>query len=85
MERITEKMLQARVDYLNKIKGFTPETVKYNTIGAFILDYAYGGVSLEQVLTDGGGVSDVFNAGHVPKRELWSRLNAFIAGITGNY
>lgn len=83
--RITEKMLQARVNYLNRMKGFEPEEVKYNTLGAFVLDYAYGGVALHRVLTEGGGVSDVFNSGHISKRDLFNRISALRQGIEGKY
>ena len=83
--RITEGMLQARVDYLNKITGLQVKEVKYNTVGAFILDHAYGGVALYRVVTKKGGVNDIFNAGHMPKRELFNRIYALRQGIEGNY
>jgi len=33
------------------------------------------------MVTDGGGVSDVFGCGHVTKRDLSARISAMIAGI----
>lgn len=50
-------------------------------VGAFYIDGAYGGYALYRVVTDGGGVRDVFDVGHVPKRELYGMLRAFLAGI----
>ena len=87
MERITEKMLQLKVDYLNKITGNPAESWTkdddgrfHANIGNYHISSAYGGVSLEQMCTDGGGVHSVFGIGHVPKRELYNRLCAYING-----
>ncbi len=87
MERITEKMLHRKIDYLNKITGSPRETVtksesgiKFN-VGNFTLDKAYGGYALERISNEQGGVSSVFNGGHVSKRELFNRISAFINGI----
>lgn len=49
-------------------------------IGAYYIDGAYGGVALYRMVTDGGGVTDVFNAGHMPRRELYNRIRAFLDG-----
>ena len=77
--RVTEKHLQARVDTINKLMGFIYP--KYSTIGSYCLSFAYGGVSLHRYSNECGGVHDVFNCGHVPKRDLLNRLDAYIAGI----
>jgi len=86
MERITQKMLEIRVKHLNEITGNpvtsytrTDSGMKANP-GNYHLDFAYGGVALEQMSTEGGGVHDIFG-GHMPKRELFERLTAYIAGI----
>ncbi len=50
-------------------------------IGNFHLSHAYGGVCLHRMSNDGGGVSDALSIGHVPKRELYSALYAFIRGL----
>lgn len=63
---ISRKKLESRVDYLNK-----------QGAGLYRIDYAYGGVSLEE--KESG--NDVFHCGHVSKRELYNRINAFIEGI----
>ena len=87
MNRITEKMLQAKVDYLNKITGNpdapyakTEAGLKAN-IGNYHISGAYGGVCLHQMVNEGGGVRTPLQAGHVPKRELFDGLCAFIKGI----
>lgn len=85
--RITDKMLQARVDYLNKITG-SPATAYTKTdkgmkanIGHFHIDHAYGGVSLERMMSEGGGVESISDLGHITKRELFNWITAYISGI----
>ena len=46
----------------------------------YLLSYAYGGVSLHR-RGDGGGITDVFGSGHIPKRELHGRISSFIDGL----
>jgi hypothetical protein len=88
MERITEKMLQYKVDYLNKVTGNPTETWTRNgsglksNIGNYHISGAYGGITLHQIMNDGGGVHSTFGLGYVPKRELYNRLCAFIDGIS---
>ena len=77
--RITEKMLQAKLDRLNSMAGF--DNPSYSTIGAYCLDYAYGGVQLHRYVTNGGGVHDIFRNGYMPKRELYNLMSAFETGI----
>ena len=79
MERITEKMLQAMVDQINEMKGFN--NPKYSTIDSYVLDYVYGGVSLHRYTNEHGGISDVFRNGHMPKRELYNLIRAYITGL----
>jgi hypothetical protein len=50
-------------------------------IGVFYIDGAYGGVALYRIMNEGGGVTDVFNVGHVPKRELRNLMFAYIEGL----
>ncbi len=42
---------------------------------------AYGGVALYQVVNESGGVVDVLRSGHVTKRDLWNRMQAFLRGF----
>ena len=79
--RITQKDLEAKVKRLNRIAGFDNPT--YSTIGAYCLDYAYGGVSLEKYINEHGAVHDIFNRGHMPKRELYELICAFETGLGG--
>ena len=85
--RITQSMLEKRVEYLNKITG-SPETPWVrdadgnftSNIGNYHLSGAYGGVSLHRMMNESGGIEDVFSCGHTPKRELFNRLCSFIDG-----
>lgn len=49
--------------------------------GNYGISQAYGGVSLHQIVTNGGGERDVFNCGHVSKRELFNLMHAYIRGL----
>ena len=54
--------------------------------GYYHIDGAYGGVALYRTCDVNGdgeshGVHDVFRAGHMPKRDLYNRLRAFLDGI----
>lgn len=84
MNRITDKHLQAKIDWLNKITGSPSEPYVGGKAqnGCYHLSHAYGGVCLHRMHNESGGVSDVFSCGHSPKRELAGLLDAFIKGIT---
>lgn len=84
---ITMKMLEMRIAMLNKALGTpttpwtkTPKGLKAN-IGNYHWSGAYGGYSLHQMCNDGGGVRDIFSCGHIPKRDLFNRICAMLAGI----
>ena len=86
--RITEKMIERKIAYLNEITGNPAEPYTRGEDGSFAANVgnyhrsdAYGGVSLEQMVGPGGGVHDVFSCGHVPKRELFDRICAMIIGL----
>lgn len=89
MDRITERDLQAVCDRINvavngaKLAAYSRDDDGRLTanIGAYVLDGAYGGWELHRMATAGGGVSDVFFCGHVPKRELYGRMQAFLRGL----
>ena len=89
MQRITQKDLEAVCRRINRTVNGTddvPAWVKNEegtfraTVGVYVLDGAYGGWSLERIVGESGGVSDVFRCGHVPKRELYDRMQAFLDG-----
>lgn len=88
MERISERMLQTRVDWLNDLTD-QPKTsytrdeggkLRAN-IGNYHLSHAYGGVNLCQMVNEDGGVTTIFSCGHIPKRQLFDRLCAYMDGI----
>lgn len=87
MERTTKQELQSLCDWINKLTNspMEPWTVddagKYRAnIGNYHISGAYGGVSLERMVTDGGGVQSIFG-GFTPKRELADKMRAFIKGL----
>lgn len=86
MQRITQKMLEARCEYLNKLTN-NPATYRDDSgvinVGHYYISGAYGGVNLVQVVNNSGGCRDVISYGHIPKRELYGLINAYIAGIEG--
>ena len=84
--RITEADLQRRVDYLNRITDSPAQYIDdfatcKPAIGHWHLSHAYGGVALHRTMNSGGGVTSYLTAGHVPKRELFNALCAFLEGI----
>lgn len=87
MNRITEKQLNLIVDRINKLTN-SPNTAYTKTgneykanVGNYHLSGAYGGVSLHQMVGEDGGVRDVFGCGHIPKRDLFNLMHAFIHGL----
>ena len=87
MNRITEKMLQAKVDYLNRVTNNpgTPWTRNGDgkltaNIGNYHIDGAYGGVRLVQHMNKGGGINVILD-GFAPKRELFNEIKAMLIGI----
>lgn len=83
MNTITIKFLEAQVSRLNHATG-SPEHPYVDgkaQIGCYHLSGAYGGYSLHRMQHEGGGVSDVFRCGHIPKRDLSERISAMLCGI----
>ena len=78
--RVTEKDLNIIVSRLNQLTGYG-RSPDYSVIGSYTIDYAYGGVSLHKYCNEHGAVSDVFRCGHIPKRDLYHRICAYIDGI----
>lgn len=88
MERITNKQLEYLVSEINEKlnRPKQPYTRDENgiikaNIGNFHLSWAYGGVCLHEMMNEGGGVSTPLVYGHVPKRELYNAMRAFLAGL----
>ena len=88
--RITIKDLENRVKYLNELtekptQRYTKKDGKYiSNVGHIFISQAYGGCELQQVWNEGGAVIDVLKTGHIPKKELYNQINAFIEGIRFN-
>jgi hypothetical protein len=74
--RITQKDLEARVERLNGYAKQLPNRPHYE------LSCAYGGYALHRVVNELGAVTDVFDSGHIPGRELFQMLGAMILGLT---
>lgn len=88
-QRITEKDLEAVVTRINRITNSPLESWtkqdsgKYKAnIGNYHISYAYGGVSLNRMNNESGGVTTPLNCGHVSKRELYDLMQAYISGLT---
>ena len=86
--RVTDKQLQAVVDRINTMTSSPLEPWTKDAsgklmanIGCYHLDYAYGGVALHRMQSEGGGVIDVLQAGYSTKRECLHLLFAFIRGL----
>lgn len=89
--RITDAQLKLVCDRINKTFGLPTEpytkTVDADgndkwtpNPGVFHLSYAYGGVSLVRMANADGGESNVLGCGHIPKRELYALMHAFLSG-----
>ena len=81
--RITIKTLRLNADMLNRITN-SPSDAYTNgraNIGNYHISRAYGGYSLHRMCNEGGGVSDIFNSGHVPARELHNLIWAYARGL----
>jgi hypothetical protein len=85
--KITIKDLNRAIDRLNRRTGnpldpYTrtgENTVKSNA-GCFVLDGAYGGYKLSQIV-EGGGQRDVLRVGYKSKRDTYNLIHAFVDGI----
>jgi len=89
MERITQKDLEYLVKRINEVTNSTQASyspvnrgkgLKAN-IGNYHLSYAYGGVQLVRMVNEAGGIETISRPCHVPKRELYNWMRAFIAGL----
>ena len=87
-DRITNKHLESLCAYINKLTN-SPlksyelgEDGRYHAqIGNYHISGAYGGVNLERICNDGGGITQPLGGGFHTKRELYNRIQAFIRGI----
>lgn len=79
--------LENLVERINDASGNTHTTwerdgagVLKSNIGNYHLDGAYGGWALHQIMNESGGVHDIFH-GHYTKKELHSKMQAFLLGM----
>ncbi|MDP3962825.1 MAG: hypothetical protein Q8Q03_03095 [bacterium] len=77
-ERINT-VLKMPLVYCNK-EGGGAAPYKAN-VGHYHIDGAYGGFSLHQTENEHGGVRNVFGIGHIPARELFNLMAAFLEGV----
>ena len=87
MDRITDKHLEALCERINKVTGspLAPWSkvdgkLKAN-VGNYHIDHAYGGVNLNRMSNESGGVSSPLGLGFNTKRNLYERMQAFLAGL----
>ncbi len=88
MERITQKDLEWFVKRINELTGSPQDRYTKNAdgrhkanAGNYHLDYAYGGVKLVRMCSEGSGVAVISHSGFGTKRELYNWMRAFVAGI----
>ena len=86
--RITSKNLENLCEHLNTVTGnnIVPwvqgdDGRNKASIGTYYIDGAYGGWSLSQLVNEGGGARDVLSSGHVPARELFNLIHAYLRGM----
>ena len=85
--RITKSNLNGAIELLNRVTNSPAEAYvkvgdKYTAqLGNFHLSCAYGGYSLHRMVSESGGVSDIFSRGHMPARELYELIHAYRRGF----
>jgi hypothetical protein len=81
MNRITDTILQAVVDRINRVTNSPAKPYADNKpqAGCYHLSGAYGGVALYRMANTGSGEHNVFG-GYSTKRELYSQMHAWLAG-----
>ena len=92
MDRITQKDLEVLADRINEVTGSPMATYTKTdkppykaNIGNYHLSYAYGGVKLERMHNEGGGVQTISTDGYGTKRELYNWMQAFLSGIATKF
>lgn len=85
--RITRAHLDSKAATINSMRGAPSEPSrmvdgKYRAnVGNYHISGAYGGYCLHRMCNESGGVSDVFNCGHIPARQLAALMSAYTAGL----
>ena len=88
MDRIRQSDLEYLAGLINQATNSPMETLTRDesgkltaNVGNYHISGAYGGVSLQRNVNLRGACTDVFNCGHVPKRDLYNRMRAYLAGL----
>lgn len=79
-ERIN-KALKCPLTYSSTVVLSEVNGIRQTNVGNFRIDCAYGGFALYQTADEMGGVRETFNCGHIPARDLYNRMIAFLDGI----
>ena len=85
--RITERDLLREVNRLNSLtdspmNSYTETDCKLvANVGNYHLSYAYGGVTLHRMTSDGGSVTLPISCGYTSKTKLYSLIQAYISGL----
>lgn len=83
MQKVTQKDLEKLVERINTMAG-TPQTPWVNgksQDGCYLLEKAYGGQKLVQILGEGGAERDVLATGYTTKSNLCNAMHSFIKGF----
>ena len=88
MNRITLDDLSALVRVLNAVTGNNQEPYgkddggKFKAhVGTYLIEHAYGGCQLAQIVSSGGGARNPLNMGFVSKRECHRMVGSFLSGV----
>lgn len=81
--KITKSDLENLLHEVNELKLGPDTSEDYYRVGAYSLDYAYGGVKLV-IIRDKGGISNVSPNGYGPKRDIYLFLKGMIAAYKTN-
>lgn len=88
MNRITGKDLQNLCDRINRAHGValepytrTDDGKLRGNIGSHYISGAYGGVNLARIVNEAGGSTNPLSFGHIPKRDLYNRMQAYLCGL----
>ena len=85
--RITRAHLDGKADTLNRMTNSPVESSRMvdgkwtANVGNYHISGANGGYCLHRMATEGGGVNDVFNCGHISAKQLAALMSAYIAGL----
>ena len=82
-QRMTISHIEAKVDTVNRILGFDPDAVSWDTVGAITLYRAYGSTGVRQTLNKSGGERDLMG-GLGTMRECAHFLNGMIQALRIN-